>query len=232
MRIAVCDDEPQQVDVISAYIAAHSAAPAVTRYSSAAALIEQYRLGARYDLILMDIQMEGLNGFEAAKILRRLYPDEKPRIAFFTVTDVYAQLGYGIGVWDYLSKPTSRERVWAVLDRALTELSQESLLIPTAAGTRTVRLRNTLYVEAHYGATVVHTREQNHVTSLTLTDMASKLPSATFCQIHRCYLINLAHVTQYNKTRVCIADRTELSLGRTYRDHFSARLTAYLRGIM
>lgn len=81
------------------------------------------------DIVILDIKMPGLNGIEAGKILKKIYPSSK--IVFLTAFNQfeYAHEAIKIGVEDFIVKPASKERVIQVLSKAIDEIDAEEKAI-------------------------------------------------------------------------------------------------------
>ncbi len=74
------------------------------------------RLGAGgVDLVLLDIQMPGLTGFD---VLDRLGPEHRPVVVFTTAHDAYALRAFEASAVDYLLKPIQADRLAAAVERA------------------------------------------------------------------------------------------------------------------
>lgn len=74
----------------------------------------------KVDLVLLDVQMPGLSGFD---VLDRLGPDRPPAVVFVTAYDRYAVQAFEAAAVDYLLKPVTEERLTAALERAERSLA-------------------------------------------------------------------------------------------------------------
>ena len=73
------------------------------------------------DLVLLDIQMPGLSGFD---VVSRLQQDNMPMVIFVTAYDQYAVAAFGVHAIDYLLKPIDADRLAAAVERARAMLDQ------------------------------------------------------------------------------------------------------------
>lgn len=161
------------------------------------------------DLVLLDIQMPGLSGFE---VLRRL--DPRPVIIFVTAHDEYAVRAFEEQALDYLLKPVEPERLARALGRLpvrplpddrVTRLLQslvdgqfESTPIAVRQGSR-IRLvepESVCFVRAEDKYSVLYTADRDHVVDRTLEDIEQSLPASRFVRIHRSTIVNLRFVTE------------------------------------
>jgi two-component system LytT family response regulator len=77
------------------------------------------------DLVFLDIQMPGINGFE---VVQQLNPDDMPVILFLTAYDEYAVQAFEVNALDYILKPIDEDRLQQVLEKVKTNLDQKNAL--------------------------------------------------------------------------------------------------------
>jgi two-component system, LytTR family, response regulator len=193
------------------------------------------------DLIFLDVQMPGFDGFEVVRRLRH-----KPLIFFTTAYDEYALKAFEENSVDYLLKPVEQERLDKAIEklRRLRHSSQplaidhlERLLSRLASpplqrlqvkmGDRIVLIDvgDVFYFEAKDKYTFLHTSDQEHLIETTLTELEEKLDKSHFVRIHRSTIVNLKHVREMvkwfgGKYKVRMKDKaqTELVVSRGYAD--------------
>lgn len=108
-RIAIVEDEKKDSDLLENYIARYFSEEAsenryqVTVFNNAGVFVEHYR--ADFDLILLDIQMPGMNGMDAAAALRK--KDSSVLLVFVTNMAQYAVKGYDVNAAGFILKPVS-----------------------------------------------------------------------------------------------------------------------------
>jgi two-component system LytT family response regulator len=196
------------------------------------------------DVIFLDIEMPGLNGFE---FLARL--EKKPQVVFTTAYDQYAVKAFEANGTDYLLKPVSPQ----ALDRALTKLERNqsrkgtdySVMLaqltamleksrqggthsyprrlPSKIGDRVqfVDVDKVTHFFAEGKLTYAATPGKNYVIDDTIVQLESKLDPAQFQRIHRSYLVNLSAVVEIGSwfggkmiARLNDAAKTELPIAK------------------
>jgi two-component system, LytTR family, response regulator len=167
------------------------------------------------DLIFLDIQMPGMNGFE---VLTHL--DEMPKVIFSTAYDQYAMQAFEVHALDYLLKPYTRERFQKAMEKAtLQEMSNglqpvqgltESLLqagktypevILVQIGQKLIKvaLNEVLRIEAEGDYSILITVQQRYLSNYGVGALEQKLNPQKFMRIHRSSIINLDFVKEIQK---------------------------------
>ena len=109
MRIAICDDEILQLELLKYYVEKwakdRGINPSIELFQSAEAFHFEWLEDSSYDIILLDIQMAELSGIELAKLIRE--KDKHIQIIFVTAISDYIGEGYNVDAINYLIKPLS-----------------------------------------------------------------------------------------------------------------------------
>lgn len=237
MRAVIVDDEAPARALLREYLAAH---PEVEVVAECANGFEAVRAVSEQapDLLLLDVQMPGLSGFE---LLELLDPELRRGLAviFTTAYDEYAVQAFEVHAVDYLLKPFRPERLAEALARAGERLQRgERQPVAELAGSAR-RERRPLdrvlvregpkihllpaaaidYVEARGDYVRFVVAGEAYDKQQTLAELGSLLGPERFLRIHRSYLLNLdrlARLELYAKdSRVAIlADGTRLPVSR------------------
>lgn len=169
------------------------------------------------DLLFLDVQMPGLDGFE---VLRALPPERMPLVIFVTAYDQHALKAFEVHALDYLLKPFKQARFKQTLQRARQTLANQqagaasqnllALLgqakphreyltrIPVRTGDRLlfIKAEQVDYLEAAGNYIVLHAGKENHVIRETLTALEEKLDPKQFLRISRSTLVNLDQIKE------------------------------------
>ncbi|MDY6876234.1 MAG: LytTR family DNA-binding domain-containing protein [Chloroflexota bacterium] len=177
----------------------------------------------RPDLVLLDVQMPGLDGFGVIEALA-----DPPPVIFVTAYDEYAIRAFEVNALDYLLKPFSRERLERAVRRAQEELAEERNPGMIGAGrfaTRLVPLLESLAAQGCYLArlavrdyesrrirvldtdevdwisvedeqVMVHVGNRAYPIRRTLTELEARLDPACFFRAHRSAIVNLDRVKE------------------------------------
>ena len=149
-RILVVDDEDSICDILQ-YNLLQAGYSVDTANSAEEAL---YKLKGKYDLLLLDIMLDGINGFKLAKLLRHEYHNNIP-IIFISALDTEPDIlsGFDAGGDDYISKPFSVKevlaRVKAVLSRSEKNAAMQPGNTPAAGGTEEAQSEGPAKITVH-----------------------------------------------------------------------------------
>ena len=197
--------------------------------------------GSRPDLVLLDIEVPELNGFE---IIETIGVDNMPLVVFVTAYHRYTLRAFEVHALDYLLKPFEPERLSAALRHVKRQLQahrrwQQSNLAPflvDMAAQRTDRLAiksgsRTLFVEASQIDYVeaagnyarLHAGSAEYVTRETLAALEARLSAHDFVRIHRSVIVNRRRIRELRpwftgEYIVILTSGKELTLSRGYRD--------------
>lgn len=180
---------------------------------------------AAFDLLILDIQMDGLTGMELAQSLRQR--GDRVSIIFVTGCEDYLPEGYSVQPIHFLLKPVSREALAAALrtDWKINHMPKTAVL---RIGNKTVSLllADIRYIESYNHSIIVHQTEGDRTYFLSLTDFEKQMPRDQFCRCHNSYLVNMAYVEEIGRTELSLRGGDRLPIGRTY---YKALQSAFIR---
>lgn len=222
-RIAICDDEQNQIEYITSIVASWSAHEGhgceIRTFASAEAFLFEYEEDKAYDILLLDVEMKNMNGIELAKRIRK--DNNRAEIIFITSHFEFVGEGYEVDALHYLIKPISVEKPTQVLTKAAEKLSVEPPSVVISCEGETVKLYESdiLYVESFLHYIVIHTKDNEYKIKENISVFENKV-SDVFYRIHRSYLVSLKYITRISRTSVNIGN-TELPLSRGKYDNIN-----------
>lgn len=175
-----------------------------------------------WDLILLDIEMPGMDGMTVAREIRK--KDGNVLIIFVTQMAQYAIAGYEVEALDYVLKPVNYHIFSLKMKRVMKILESRQddyLLLQKGTVGNKVPLNDILYIEVFNHTLHYHTvNEVITVTgSRTISQMEEELKNKGFCRCHQCYLVNLHKVIRYDSEQVYL-DKDALPISRKRRKGF------------
>ena len=235
LRIVLVDDEEPARQLLRTYL---QEMPGVSIAAECANGFEAVKAVGEHepDLLLLDIQMPKLNGFEVIELLEREQP-----VVFITAHDEHALRAFEVHAVDYLLKPYSSERLAEALDRArdrigsgestpsIAELAEsarpenehpERILVRDGSDVRVIPAGSVDYIEARDDAVAIHVGGTAHLKAQRLATLENRLDPRRFIRVHRSFILNidrLRSIELYAKdSRIAIlADGTKVPVSRS-----------------
>jgi two-component system LytT family response regulator len=238
LRVVIVDDEPRAREKLQRYLADDPRVRVVGEAGDGIAAVRVVE-EERPDLVLLDIQMPELDGFD---VLASIDLDPLPRIVFVTAHDEHALRAFEVNALDYLLKPVDRVRLDEAVTRAAAAPTsarpdpREALrdrpgpvrpltrfLVRSRGRIRLVPVEDVDWIGAAGNYVELHVGDATHLVRGTLQSLEKRLPDSTFARIHRSTIVNLdrvraLHPWSHGDLQVELSDGTELRLSRRYRD--------------
>lgn len=219
-QIGICDDKSEmrmQLRVLlERLLERQNTAFQTFEFSSAEGLLSwQQKHRGELDLILLDISMGGMNGMEAARLLRK--EDTSIQIVFVTGYSDYVFDGYEVGALGYLLKPPSAGQLEKILLRAQNAVNRskpELFFCRNGESYYRIPKDHILYFRSQGRKVTCFTPERNYTFYERLSNVANEL-GADFIRIHQRYLVRAGAVTRINNEEVALGD-VHLPVSRTY----------------
>ena len=216
LKVAVCDashaDRQYIADMAKDWAAARGHALQLSCFPSAENFLFLYEEKKDYDILLLDIEMEGMDGVTMAKKLRE--DDDLVQIIFITGYSEYIAEGYEVAALHYLVKPIKEDKLFSVLDRACEKIKKNETVLNLNLGGELVRIPiyQIRYAEVYRNYVTIHGKEA-YTLKMTLADLEKQLDDR-FYRVGRSMLVNLTEITRVTKTEVKLADGTSLPFPR------------------
>lgn len=239
LRVLIVDDEPLARRGLRVRLEAMPDIEIVGEPASgldAVAAIE----ASRPDVVLLDIQMPGLDGFG---VIDAIGAAEMPVTVFVTAFDTHAIKAFEAHALDYLLKPIDGERLVRAVERARVRVAERDAhtrarqvndMLATSAPDRRIVLRDrgrvllldyddVDWIAAEGDYVRVYTGGRGHLFRSTMAAMEARLDAVRFARIHRSTIVNASHVREIRPQGdrdfvVVLRDGTKLKMSRSYRD--------------
>lgn len=203
-RIAIIDDEPASHEILSVLAEKWSGSRGHTielaRFTSAESFLFAYSEEKAYDILLLDVEMDGMSGVELAKRLRS--EDKIIQIIFITAYSDYISEGYEVAALHYLLKPVDECKLFQTLDRAFERLKTQARIVTIKTLDETVRIPiyEIRYAEVSRNYVTVHA-QSDYTVKMPLTELVGCLDER-FLRIGRSYVVNLNCIRRVTKTEI------------------------------
>jgi two-component system LytT family response regulator len=249
MRALIVDDEPLARRGVAQRLAKAEDVVVVGECADGLSAVQKI-IELSPDIVFLDIQMPGMDGFGVLNALPR---ESLPAVIFLTAYEQHALRAFEVHALDYLLKPVSDARFAAAMRRVrelrdadaravvgkriLQLLEQKSGQYVSQFAVRTgVRIEIVLVEDVEWVGSAgdyaeLHTRGRDYLVRETLNAMEQKLDPSQFLRIHRSRIVRLRCIRELrsigNREYVAkLVDGTEHRSSRTYADRLESWLSS------
>jgi len=202
LLVAVCDDLPKDRLYIKSLICDYCNRMKyeihISEFENGEAL-ENYYLNQEtfFDIIFLDIYMNGKNGILTAKQIRKYDLDCK--IIFTTTSTKHALESFEVFPYNYLTKPLSKSTFFPVFEKAIDATQKEkqkSLSIKVGASLQKLFLKDILFIESAARTLSIHTiHAKIYSTVLKLDEIQKQIDDPRFIRCHQSFLVNMDYIS-------------------------------------
>lgn len=231
MRIIICDDDRKVAEEIAEIIHSYHEKnklllPEIALFYSGESLIADKK---PKDIVFLDIEMMGINGILVGKKLA----EENKDVIIIIVTSYneYIDDAMRIKVFRYISKPIDNKRlIRNYMDALSAFLSRKEQMIPIETDDKMLSCCSSdiIMLKTDRRKTLIYTSNETIVSNTLLQEWISLLPSVSFYQPHRSYIINLSHVQDFTHDEIKMKDGSIAFLARRNYSDFKKKWLTYL----
>lgn len=241
LKVLIADDEAPARAKLRRFLKEDARVVVAGEASDGLGAVQQVQ-ALRPGLLVLDIQMPGLTGFEVLEALEK----PRPLVIFSTAYDRFALDAFEASAVDYLLKPYDAARFAQALDRALAlrrggaqdpvqallarvaQAPLERLLVKEGERWFPVPLRSVRRLSADGKTVKVHAEDGVHLLRRSLSELERRLDPRRFVRVHRSDIVALdavAHLEPWDHgdALLVLKDGTHVVLSRTYRAAFLAK---------
>lgn len=224
MWIGICDDQEESRLLIADKVKMVYKAADIIFYSSGQEVLESPQLP---DILLLDIQMPGINGIETAISLRKF--NKHVIIIFITITEDYVFQSFDVCAFHYLVKPFSDTKFKEILQNAIKQYksskiiqslikqTQQCIMVNSNGRHITIKLDDIIYAEVFNRKVIIHTIDSDIEYYGKMKDLAQKAGSG-FYRTHRAYLVNFDFIQKYDAKTIYLTKGEALMSKQNYHD--------------
>ncbi|MCR5746388.1 MAG: LytTR family DNA-binding domain-containing protein [Lachnospiraceae bacterium] len=242
MKLAICDDEKRIRDLIAESVRDVSKSIEIEFYADAKGILAP---GFDADILFLDIQMPGIDGMNAARMIRK--DGRKTVIVFVTALEEQVFNAFDVGALNYIVKPFRKDRIRAVIKKAIEQAEENGyiertlsekeegnesarfIMVKTGGSNTRVILGEIAYAEIYDRRIILHMNDRDNIEYYGRISDLENIAGKDFYRVHRAFLINLAYVKSYDSKSVRVAD-TDIPVARgKYQELVKAYLSYYTR---
>ena len=221
--IAICEDEKQYADKLEKDLRIWAVNAAVNvrikKFAGGDLLLASILKEGMFDLIFMNIEMEGINGLETAAKIRET--DYITTLIFVSQYEDYYREAYQVHPFHFLSKPVSLKELKETMDAYMKMKNQdiETFTFAVRKAQYNLRLNDIVYFCSEYRHVTVVCEDQRYSFYGKLSEVQRELEekNSHFLRIHQSYLVNTKYIKEYHYSKVILHNGETLSVSRDNR---------------
>jgi len=224
MNCIIVDDDKLSCKILEGYVNKITSLNLIGLFSDSVAARNILTQRNDIDLVILDIEMPELNGFDFIGSLE--FP---PNIIIVSATEGYALKAFDFNVVDYLLKPVTYGRFCKAIDKTKKYFSRkdsvnsgdEEIFIKKGSSLVKLKLRDIIYIEALENYVTLNTNDDKFTIHFTMKAIETQLPSDIFIRVHRSYIINKSTIQTIKENSLDLNVGNSLKnipVGKSYRD--------------
>lgn len=215
-RIAICDDEPQDLGFINEKVREilyiENIKNDIFCYDSGKELIDVMKNGKNFDLILLDVIMPKQDGIELAAYLRDNAFDNS--IVFISSNREMALRGYEVSAMRYLSKPIDTERLREALLYCFNNKQKGEIVVSAKGETHRIPISEIKYIETYgRGCKIVLTKE-TIITPMLISEFEEVISDRYFIRCHQGFIVNFRFVQKLASADFVLSDNEKVPVSK------------------
>jgi len=224
MNCIIVDDDKLSCQILEGYVSKFASLNLIGSFNDSVAARNILTQRNDIDLIILDIQMPELNGFDFIGSL-----DFPPNIIIVSSADEYAMKAFDFNVVDYLLKPITYGRFCKAMDKTkkyfsrkdITNTGDEEIFIKKGSSLVKLKLKDIVYIEALENYVTLNTNDDKFTIHFTMKAIEIQLPSDVFIRVHRSFIVNKSAIQtiKENSLDLNVGDsQKNIPVGKSYRD--------------
>ena len=232
-RILIVEDSPEAERVLHGHLDRYAQEAGIDlKVTWQQSAFEVAGGNVHFDLIFLDIELPGIDGMEAAGLMRQFDPGTP--IIFVTNLAQYAVKGYEVDALDFVVKPVGYPDFRMKMDKAIRTIERRgrrSLTISSDGSLRVVALDSIVYVDVSNHDLAYHLADGTTLTARgTLSKLSEELASASFVRVSNNCLVNMAHIERIKGSDIVLSTREVTWFSRSRRKAALETIARYLGG--
>lgn len=231
MKIAICDDEILCIDDIVKHIDFFSSENNVEMQKSIFTSGEELvASGIKFDIAILDVEMNGMNGIKLGEYLR----NNNPHIILIYVTahKQYLDDALNLNAVRFFEKPIDSGRFYRGLKDAIDRIDNSTINFYLKDGTTTERInaKDIIYVEIENRKSKVITLNKTYHSAEHISFWSEKLIETVFVSPHKSYIINLNFVTSYKRNHIILNEQYNIPIAKSKQTRFYRQFIRFMEG--
>lgn len=228
MNCIIVDDDELAIKLVKQCIERVDFITLIGTASSGTEALNLLEKNKDIDLVLLDIDMPGMTGFDLVKNFKI------PQVIFITGNKEYAAEAHDYNVTDFILKPIDFTRFLKAVQRAkevkesiqVSKRNENEIYLKKSSRLIRVDARDIIYVEAQGDYVNIYTPKERFTILSTMKSVENRLPKIDFARIHNSYIIRLDKIVEIEDETISLGEKS-LPLSRSFKNSFFQKLNLF-----
>jgi len=224
MNCIIVDDDILTCKILEGYVGKSTSLNLIGTFSDPVEARDVLTKRQDIDLVILDIQMPEMDGFEIIRSLE--FP---PNIIIVSSAEEFALKAFDLNVVDYLLKPITYGRFCKAIDKTIryfarkegTKGADEEIFIKKGSSLVKLKLTEIIYIEALENYITLNTNDDKFTIHFTMKAIENQLPSGVFIRVHRSFIINKSMIQTIKENTLDLnigGSVKSIPVGKSFRD--------------
>lgn len=236
LKIGVCDDHPLYINQLSKIIKEISSSNNIdvdiTSFESGESLVDFCSKHTNhFDILFLDILMNGINGITTAERIRKTYPDIY--IIFVTISKEYALDSYSVNAYSYILKPFDFDSIKSKFFELYEKIEfnkKNVIYVKNNQDIYTIYLDEVIYFESNLRKITAHIKNGNKISFYNkMSNLEKELTDNLFLRCHRSFFVNLIYIKSIVSNDLITTNNEYLPISKKYLNSTRELFTEYIK---
>ena len=242
MITVICDDNLEVTSFLEKFVRDIDSTGEIHCFTDAGTLVSFFESGYIPDVLLLDIDLgNNTDGMKIAEQIRAKYSTSDhlqplPLIIFITGMPERMPDAFNVHAYHFITKPIDRDVFSSIFKKAMEDviflknnLHSKKIMISIGGATRVLSVDDILCIESQGRKLIFYTNDDKIESYGNISDISGEVGNS-FYPVHRSYLVNMAHISNYDRLSVSLDNRYTIPMSRNkYKDFIEAYI-AYISG--
>lgn len=235
MNCIIVDDDNLSCKILEGYVTRSTSLNLIGSFVDSVAARNILTKRNDIDLIILDIQMPVMNGFDFIGSL-----DFPPNIIIVSSAEEYALRAFDFNVVDYILKPVTYSRFCRAIDKTMryfarkegTSTGDEEIFIKKGSSLVKLKLSDIIFIEALENYVTLNTNDDKFTIHFTMKAIENQLPSGVFIRVHRSFIVNKSMIQTIKENSLDLkvgGSLKSIPLGKSFRDSLLSDINVMAR---
>lgn len=231
MNIAICDDSSSDIEKLEQIL--ETMKTKLFEYdvffNAEELLSYKQNYTIKYNLYILDIEMENMNGLSLAQKIRE--SDPKALIVFLTSFSSYVFDVFDVYTFDFIIKPITFEKIELLLKKAMNylQLTKQLFIFSYRQNRFTICCDEIVYIEKKGRQALIYTESNNYRANMTIADIWTQLDPEVFAHIHNSIIVNLEYIKEIRRDELYLKNKNTLYISRMYKQELKDKHLVYTK---